>query len=116
MLSDDGTALRRGYLELILDTYTGAELPPAQQDKTAVMVNLYQRVGRTDKIQDDRVFPTNLPPSLSIEQRRKIIVAAMNELTDRFGVSTFTDSLDIWENELTRFKDYLSMIEAAWYD
>jgi hypothetical protein len=115
ILSNDGTTLRRGYIELVLDMTTSNEIPPAQQGNPGVIVQLYETAGRKERIADDRVFGTNLPAEMTDEQRRKTIVGLMNELTERYGVSSFTDSLDIWDRELERFREVLTLADPSWY-
>lgn len=105
ILAHDGSAMRRGYLELIMEAQDPAIEPSALT--TTVTLGLLDQHSRLESMIDHRTFPSRIPIELDRNVRRKIAVALMDRLTDRLGISAFTDDLEDFDQELERFGHYL---------
>jgi len=115
LVSQDGTALRRGYIEIIFDRYYGTELTAAQQESPAFLVTLFERNGAREQEIGQRVFPTTLPATIPAELRKTIIKRAANKLTDELGVSAFSTDIDQWNDEWAKFAEFAQDAEVAWF-
>lgn len=118
ILATDGRAIRRGYLELTLDEYHGADASGVDESGKpfdTIQVYLIDKSARQEVAIDTRVFATRIPSDITNDNRRKIAVALMDALTDRFKVNSFTSTFADYEQELTEFKDYCSLAEPAWF-
>jgi hypothetical protein len=118
LVATDGRAIRRGYLELILDEYHGDGASGASEAGAPLATAILHLLEKTPKEQpkDQRVFKTCIPLDLDSEQRKRCIVGLMNRLVDSVGVSAFTDDLDSFEEQLTEFGKYAEMAEPSWFN
>lgn len=110
ILAHDGSAIRRGYLEIILE----AQEPNTDDSAiaTPVTVGLLDQHSRLERMIDHRTFPSRIPIALDRTQRRKIAVALMDRLTNTLQVSAFTDDLEDYDAQLDRFGKYLEEASA----
>lgn len=116
IVARDGSALRRGYLEIIFGKYFGDELTPEQQKKPAFLVQLLEKQGNHDVVIGARAFPTNLPDDLDDETKKRIIKKVANKLTDDLLVSPFSNNFEQWETEWNRFAQFAIEAEVSWFD
>lgn len=115
IVSTDGTALRRGYLEVIFDRYYGSELTDEQQEHPAFLIQVFERKGADEVLQGYRVFATQLPTNLDRETKKTIIRRVADKITDDLAVSAFTTDINLWEDEWGRFKMFASEAEVNWF-
>jgi hypothetical protein len=115
IVAHDGSALRRGYLEIIFGKYFGDELTPEQQQRPSFLVQMLERKGNDEVIIGYRAFPTKLPNDLDDETKNRIIRKVANKLTDDLLVSPFSNNFDQWENEWNRFAEYAIEAELEWF-
>ncbi|HVA28823.1 MAG TPA: hypothetical protein VNF68_11620 [Candidatus Baltobacteraceae bacterium] len=104
VLADDGTAIRRGYIEVILEGQDAKADPTAT---TSVTIALLDQKSRKEKMIDYKDFPSRIPIALERDQRRKLAFALMNRLTNTLQISVFTDDLEDYDEQLNRFEKYL---------
>lgn len=105
IIAQDGSAMRRGYLEIIMEAQDPAIVTTALT--TPVTLGLLDQHSRLERMVDHRSFPSNIPIELDRNVRRKVAVALMDRLTERLGVSAFTDELEDFHEQLEQFAHYL---------
>lgn len=118
LVATDGRAIRRGYLELILDEYHGegaSGVDAAGSPLATAMLHLLEKTSK-EQPKDLRVFKTCIPLEMDVEQRKRAIVGLMNRLVDHIGVSAFTDDLDSFEEQLREFGKYAELAEPSWFN
>lgn len=116
LVAHDGSALRRGYLEIIFGKYFGDELTPEQQQRPSFLVQMLERQGNDEVIIGYRAFPTNLPNDLDDAAKNRIIRKVANKLTEDLLVSPFSNNFEQWESEWKRFAEYAMECEIAWFE
>ncbi|MHB8139646.1 MAG: hypothetical protein ACYDHD_00060 [Vulcanimicrobiaceae bacterium] len=104
--SQDGRHLRRGYLELELNLYTGPEIPDHAKDKLALLLQGIVLEHGRERVNDYYVFATTLDPNASAEDSMRAIVGFVNKLTEDYGVSAFTADLSLYDDELEKFREF----------
>lgn len=114
MISGDGRALRRGYLDLILDEYNGDDetlRKASEKHKAVLTINLLENQRGRMVATDFRSFATNIDADLPDDTRRTVIKKLADKVID-LGVSAFTDDLDSYdEKELPELQEFLSYID-----
>lgn len=118
LVATDGTAFRRGYLELILDEQhcTGSSGTDDSGSPLATLTLYLVGNERGREIRkDSRTFATRLPLELVSEQRKTIMRSLMDQLIDKYGLSSYTDSLEEYEPQLETFSEYVKHVEPSWF-
>jgi hypothetical protein len=109
-VSTDGRAIRRGYIELVLDR---GPLADDNTDETqADSISLYLIDISAHKAPSNFVqsFPTRIPHDISNDARKAVTHRLMDYLTDTLTVSTFTSEIE--NDKLESFGKYAAVLTA----
>lgn len=116
-IADDGRALRRGYLELVLDEQHTEGASPQTLDGTVNLTLTLYALDETQKARTYFQFPTRVrDDQLDAEKGKKLLSLMMNKLTDTYGISTFVSPEDLNEFQLSHFRSEVEYATASWVD
>jgi hypothetical protein len=115
IIARDGSAIRRGWIELLFDPYYGEELTTEQQAHPAFIFQVLQKQNGDDVLAEYKVFATKLPADLDVALKKTIIKRAMDKITDELLIPAFIQSFDTWETELERFAEYAREADVTWF-
>jgi hypothetical protein len=102
-LSEDGRALLRGYVEIIID---GGD----SQQPDNISFYLHDPNQRNFAVTEQRDFTTKIDHNLDNDSRKKLIEKIMNYLVDELKISTLATDFEQFDDQKDHVQNYLSLL------
>lgn len=116
-LADNGEALTRGYLELVLDEQHCEGASPNNADGSENLTLTLYVLDRSETPRDHFVFATRIRKDETDSGRaQRMLVRLMDRLTNRHGISTFVRPGEIASAQLETFRSEVEFASASWVD
>ena len=116
-VADNGEALTRGYLELVLDEQHCAGASPSAEDGSRSLTLTLYVLDRAETARDHFVFATRVKKNEATpEVAQRLLMRLMERLTLKHGISTFATPGEITEDQLEGFRSEVEFATTAWVD
>jgi hypothetical protein len=116
-VADDGRALRRGYLELVIDEQHAEGASPKNGDGSINLTLTLYALDESNKQKTFFMFPTRVrDEDLDTTKGAKLLAMFMDKLTNTYGVSTLTTPEALNEFQLSHFRTEVEYATASWVD
>lgn len=114
-LADNGEALTRGYLELVLDEqHCDGASPPNPDGSDNLTLTLYI-LDRTETPRDHFVFATRIrKDAVDVSRAYKLLIRLMDRLTHQHGISTYAQPGDVSAAQLEAFRSEVEYATVSW--
>lgn len=116
-IADNGEALTRGYLELVLDEQHCAGASPQNSDGSDNLTLTLYVLERDETPRDHFVFATRIKKDdVDAEKAQKLLVRLMDRLTKQYGISTYVQPGELNNFQLDAFRSEVAYASASWVD
>ena len=116
-IADNGEALTRGYLELVLDEqYCEGASPESSDGSKNLTLTLYV-LDQSENARDHFVFATRVKKDeTTAEIAQRLLRRFMERLTVKHGISTFVQPGDLNESLLNGFRSEVEYATTSWVE
>ncbi len=116
-IADNGEALTRGYLELVLDEQHCSGASPREGDGSRNLTLTLYVLDRAEIARDHFVFATRVKKNEATpEVAQRLLTRFMERLTLKHGISTFAAPGEISEDQLEGFRSEVEFATTAWVE
>jgi hypothetical protein len=116
-IADNGEALTRGYLELVLDEQHCEGASPQNGDGSDNLTLTLYVLDRSETPRDHFVFATRIrKDETDSKKAQKLLIRLMDRLTNQHGISTFVHPGDLNSFQLEGFRSEVEYASASWVE
>ena len=116
-IADNGEALTRGYLELVLDEQHCEGASPQNSDGTDNLTLTLYVLDRSETPRDHFVFATRIKKDdVDSKRAQKLLIRLMDRLTNQYGISTYVQPGDLNDSHLEGFRSEVEYASASWVE
>ena len=116
-IADNGEALTRGYLELVLDEQHCDGASPQNGDGSDNLTLTLYVLDRNETPRDHFVFATRIRKDHTDSTKaQKLLIRLMDRLTNQYGISTYVQPGDLNGSHLDGFRTEVEYASASWVE
>jgi hypothetical protein len=116
-IADNGEALSRGYLELVLDEQHCDGASPQNADGSENLTLTLYVLDRQETARDHFVFATRIrKDETDAAKAQRLLIRLMDRLTNQYGISTYVQPGELDGSQLDRFRSEVEYASASWVD
>jgi hypothetical protein len=116
-LADNGEALTRGYLEMVLDEQHCEGASPQNTDGSDNLTLTLYVLDRSETPRDHFVFATRIRKDETDSKRaQKLLIRLMDRLTNQHGISTYVLPGELAHVQLDNFRSEVEYASASWVE
>jgi hypothetical protein len=116
-IADNGEALTRGYLELVLDEQHCEGASPQNADGSENLTLTLYVLDRTETARDHFVFATRIrKDETDSKKAQKLLIRLMDRLTHQYGFSTYIQPGELNNYQLDSFRSEVEYASASWVE
>lgn len=116
-IADNGEALTRGYLEMVLDEQHCEGASPDNNDgSTNLTLTLYV-LDKDETARDHFVFATRVKKDdATSDIEKRLLIRFMDRLTQKYGISTLVQPGDLNNSHLDAFRSEVEYATTSWVE
>jgi hypothetical protein len=116
-IADNGEALTRGYLELVLDEQHCEGASPQNADGSDNLTLTLYVLDRQETPRDHFVFATRIrKDDTDSRKAQRLLIRLMDRLTNQYGISTYVQPGELHGSQLDRFRSEVEYATLSWVD
>jgi hypothetical protein len=116
-IADNGEALTRGYLELVLDEQHCEGASPQNADGSENLTLTLYVLDRHETARDHFVFATRIrKDETDAAKAQRLLIRLMDRLTNQHGVSTYLQPGELSDAQLDGFRSEVEYASASWVE
>jgi hypothetical protein len=116
-IADNGEALTRGYLELVLDEQHCEGASPQNADGSENLTLTLYVLDRIETPRDHFVFATRIrKDDTDAPKAQRLLIRLMDRLTNQYAISTYVQPGELNNFQLDAFRSEVEYASASWVE